>query len=196
MSDISFETPVVETAPVMRHPRSLRLIHWGTAIVMAWMLASGIGFWLLGFNGLKDMLGGDVTGMIYKYHKTFGVIVLALVLLRVVVKFTRPRPVPLDDLPKAQHLIGMAVHVALYALLFAVPIIGWLATAAGGYPVQFFETNLPGLIGRDKELSGLLFTLHLCGGLAFVLLIGMHIGAALFHRFIKRDGVFGRISLP
>ncbi|HCI47879.1 MAG TPA: hypothetical protein DFI00_11330, partial [Rhodospirillaceae bacterium] len=100
MSDISVEAPVVETAPVMRHPRSLRLIHWGTAIVMAWMLASGIGFWLLGFNGLKDMLGGDVTGMIYKYHKTFGVIVLALVLLRVVVKFTRPRPVPLDDLPK------------------------------------------------------------------------------------------------
>ena len=135
MSDISVEAPVVETAPVTRHPRSLRLIHWGTAIVMAWMLASGIGFWLLGFNGLKDMLGGDVTGMIYKYHKTFGVIVLALVLLRVVVKFTRPRPVPLDDLPKAQHLIGMAVHVALYALLFAVPIIGWLATAAGGYPV-------------------------------------------------------------
>jgi len=189
-------TAAAPTRPVTRHPLGLRLVHWLTAAVMAWMLLSGIGFWLLGYKGLVELLGNDVVGGIYRYHKTFGVIVLALVVLRLAITFSHPRPPELAELPRYQQVLGTVVHVALYAILIGMPVIGWLATAAGGYPVQFFQTNLPGLIGTDKELASLLFTLHWAGGMLAILLVGMHVGAGLFHKFIRKDGVFRRISLP
>ena len=181
---------------VTRHPLGLRLIHWLTALVMIWMLGSGLLLGFLGFGGVREMFGGDATNLIYKYHKTFGVIVLGLVVLRLITKYTRPRPTELETLPRSQQLIAGAVHVMLYILLIGMPVLGWLATAAGGFPVEFFDMKLPGLIEKDRDLSKLLFNLHWYGGWAFVVLIGIHAGAGLMHRFIKRDGVFWRISLP
>ncbi|MEM6903526.1 MAG: cytochrome b/b6 domain-containing protein [Pseudomonadota bacterium] len=187
---------IEQAAKPDRHPLSLRLVHWITAIIMVWMVASGIALGIYGFSGLRELLGGAWTNEIYKYHKTFGVIVLALLALRLVVKFSRPRPKPLTEVSKAQHAIATAVHVGLYLVLFAMPILGWAATASGGFPVQFFDEKLPGLIGKDKDLSKLLFTVHWYGGILAAVLIAMHVGAALMHRFVKRDGVFRRISLP
>ena len=181
---------------ITRHPVGLRFIHWLTALVMIWMLGSGLLLGFLGFSGVREIFGGDITGLISKYHKTCGVIILGLVALRLMTKYTRPRPAGLETLPAAQRLIAGAVHVMLYLLLIGMPVVGWMATAAGGFPVEFFNMTLPGLIGKDRDLSVLLFDLHWYGGWAFVVLIGMHAGAGLFHRFIKRDGVFRRISLP
>ena len=189
MSDIT-------SAPITRHPLGIRLIHWVTALIMIWMVGSGLLLGFLGFGGVREMFGGDATNLIYKYHKTFGVIILGLVLIRLVTKYTRPRPAELESLPRSQQLIATAVHVLLYLLLIGMPVLGWLGTAAGGFPVEFFEMKLPGLIEKDRDLSQLMFTLHWYGGWAFVVLIGMHAGAGLFHRFIKRDGVFRRISVP
>ena len=179
-----------------RHPLFIRLVHWITALIMVWMIGTGLLLGFFGFVGVRDMVGGDVTNLIYKYHKTFGIIILGLVVIRLVTKYTRPRPAELASLPRSQQLIASAVHVMLYLLLIGMPVLGWLGTAAGGFPVEFFQMTLPGLIDKDRDLSQLLFTLHWYGGWAFVVLIGMHAGAGLFHRFIKRDGVFRRISLP
>ncbi|MBV6632350.1 MAG: cytochrome b [Alphaproteobacteria bacterium] len=179
-----------------RHPMALRLVHWVTAFIMAWMVLSGIALGIYGFSGIRNLVGGEWTNFIYTYHKTFGVIILGLFVLRLIIKAARPKPAPLTELSKAQHMIAGAVHIGLYVLLFAMPVLGWLGTASGGFPVQFFSINLPGLIGKDKELSELLFTLHWYGGLLITVLIAMHVGAALMHRFVKRDGVFRRISLP
>jgi cytochrome b561 len=83
----------------------------------------------------------------------------------------------------------------LYVALLAMPILGLLATAAGGYPVQFFEWTLPGLIGKDKALSDTLFWLHGLVGWVLLGLILLHVGAAMRHWLIKRDGVMARMSL-
>jgi cytochrome b561 len=87
------------------------------------------------------------------------------------------------------------VHGLLYVALLAQPILGWLATAAGGYPVQFFAWNLPGLIGKDKTLSETLFSLHGVVGWVLVGLLVLHIGGAMQHWLMKRDGVMQRMSL-
>ena len=87
------------------------------------------------------------------------------------------------------------MHLLLYAVLLAIPAFGWLATAAGGYPVEFFNATLPGLIGKDKALSEILFGLHGLAALTVMLLLGLHIAGALRHWLIKRDGVMRRMSL-
>ena len=73
--------------------------------------------------------------------------------------------------------------------------LGWLATAAGGYPVQFFDLNLPGLIGKDRALAETLFWLHGLLGWLIIGLIAVHVGAAMMHWLVKRDGVMARMSL-
>lgn len=81
-----------------------------------------------------------------------------------------------------------------YALV-AMPVIGWLATAAGGYPVEFFGWTLPGIIGKDQALSESLFFVHGVVGWALLGLIVLHVAGALRHWLVKRDGVMARMSL-
>jgi cytochrome b561 len=76
-----------------------------------------------------------------------------------------------------------------------MPVLGWLATASGGFPVQFFNLTLPGLISENKELSKTLFELHALVGWVILGLIVLHVSAAVYHWKIKRDGVMGRMSL-
>jgi cytochrome b561 len=87
------------------------------------------------------------------------------------------------------------VHGLLYVALLVQPVLGWLATAAGGFPVEFFSSKLPGLIGKDKALSETLYGLHGAVGWTIIALIAIHVAAALMHAFIKRDTVMKRMSL-
>jgi cytochrome b561 len=76
-----------------------------------------------------------------------------------------------------------------------MPVVGWLATAAGGYPVEFFDWTLPGLIDRNPALSKTLFALHALIGFVLIALILVHAGAALLHWLLWRDGVMQRMAL-
>ena len=178
-----------------RYSLPQRLLHWGIAGLVALALVAGILIFTFGFSGLQDAFGGAVTGAIYKYHKTAGVLVLGLMILRLVLRLRLGAPAPVTSLTTMERTLSTGVQLLLYALLLALPVLGWLASAAGGYPVQFFEWNLPGLIGKDKALSEILFTLHGLAALAVMLLLGLHIAGALRHWLIKRDGVMRRMSL-
>jgi len=172
-----------------------RLIHWAVAIIAILLLAVGLTLGLLGFDGVKDAFGIEVTNALYKYHKTFGVILLGLMTLRLVLKLTLGRPEYDPPLPRFNEVASAAVHGMLYVALLVQPVLGWLATASGGFPVQFFSTSLPGFIGKDKALSETLYGLHSAVGWVIIALLAIHIGAALMHRFIKHDTVMSRMSL-
>jgi cytochrome b561 len=172
-----------------------RLIHWAVAIIAICVLAVGLTLGILGFNGVKDAFGMEVTNLLYKYHKTFGVILLGLMTLRVIVKLMQGRPEYDPPLPSFNMAASGAVHGLLYLALLVQPVLGMLATSAGGFPVEFFYTKLPGLIGKDKELSETLYGLHGAVGWTIIALIAIHVAAALMHRFIKRDTVMQRMSL-
>ena len=77
-----------------------------------------------------------------------------------------------------------------------MPVLGWAATAAGGFPVQFFDLTMPGIIGENKALSETLFMLHGAVGLAIAALALLHIAAAMRHWLVLNDGVMNRIALP
>ena len=179
-----------------RYALSQRLLHWIIALIVLGVLAVGLIFSIYdGFKGTKEAFGDQLTGMFYKYHKTFGIVILFAMILRIIVKLIKGKPEYSQELSKFDRIASNSVHGLLYVLLVAMPILGWLGTGAGGFPVQFFEWNLPGILAKDKELYGTLMELHgICGWLVLICVI-LHIGGALKHWLINRDGVMQRMSL-
>jgi len=172
-----------------------RLIHWAVAVIAVCLLAVGMTLALLGFEGVKASFGMDVTNLLYKYHKSFGVVLLGLMTLRLVLRLVVGRPEHVPPLPRFNRVASEVVHGLLYVALLVQPLLGWAATAAGGYPIEFFQTVLPGVIGKDPELSKTLYGLHYAVGWAIIGLIVVHASAALMHRLVLRDGVMRRMSL-
>lgn len=172
-----------------------RLLHWLLALLVIPALGVGLTLGWLGFEGTKEAFGGEVTNALYTGHKTVGVLILSLMTLRLGLRLILGTPPPVPTLTWFERVASRAVHDLLYLVLLALPVVGWLATAAGGYPVQFFAWTLPGLIAKDKALSETLFQLHGILGWTLLALLALHIGAALMHWLIKRDGVMRRMTL-
>ncbi|MEM7496543.1 MAG: cytochrome b/b6 domain-containing protein [Pseudomonadota bacterium] len=188
------DSPALVAEP--RYHLIQRVLHWTIAALVLCALAGGALLYTYGFSGLEAAFGLGATNLLYKYHKTAGVLILCLMLLRLVVRLTLGAPAQVASIPPGQARIAEAIHLAFYGLLIAMAVLGWLATAAGGFPVEFFDAELPPLIGKDKALSETLYFLHGIVGLAMALLVALHIGAALRHWLVLRDGVMRRIGLP
>jgi cytochrome b561 len=171
------------------------LLHWLIALMVFGLLAAGLTFMVLGYEGTVEAFGDDATNALYKYHKTFGILLLVFMLVRLGLRWAYPPPPYDPPISGFERVVGRGAHILFYLLLIGMPVGGWLATAAGGYPVQFFDVNLPGLIGKDKALSEILFQLHGTAGLLLLALIVLHIGASIRH-FLRKDKVMQRISLP
>ena len=173
-----------------------RLLHWAIALVVLGALAIGLIFAIYdGFAGTKEAFGEATTNLFYKYHKTFGVIILFAMIVRILVKLRLGKPAYAQPLSRFEHVASNAVHGLLYLGLLIMPVLGWLGTAAGGFPVQFFGWTLPGLIGKDKALYEILMEFHGVIGWIMLICVLMHIGGALKHWLVNKDGVMTRMSL-
>lgn len=169
-----------------RYSAPLRAIHWLTAIVIL------VG-WPLGYV-LEDLPDGAIQNFGYDFHRSLGTLVLALAILRVVARFAFGAPRPLAGMPQWQVAASKAAHWALYVLLFAVPIAGWAATSAFGAEMSVFGLFvLPPLVAKDRALADTLFEIHEILAFALAAVFLVHAGAALYHRFVKRDGVLARM---
>lgn len=178
-----------------RYRLTQRLLHWLIAVLVLGLLMVGSLLGNLGFEGLSDRVGLAITNQLYGYHKTFGILLLILMVLRLVLRRVFAPPPYQPPLHWLERSASLAVHGLLYLALISMPILGWLATAAGDYPVQFFDWTLPGLIGVDKALSETLFRLHAWLGWLILALVLAHVAGAIYHWRIKRDGVMRRMSL-
>jgi len=137
-------------------------------------------------------LGPDKLGTLAR-HKSVGITILTLAVLRLAWRSFNPPP-PLPPMPRWQVLAARASHAALYALLFAMPLTGWMMSSASNYPVSWFGfIQLPDLVAPDADLKQMLRDTH--GLLSNVLatLVGVHLLAALKHQFHDRDGLMFRM---
>ena len=127
-------------------------------------------------------------------HKSVGLTIFALAVVRLGWRFfSSPPPWP-PAMPRWQVLFARATHYAFYALLFAMPLSGWLMSSAGNHPVSYFNLfQLPDLVAPSKPLEHFLKEFHeLAFDTLFALAI-VHIVAALKHHFIDRDDVLKRM---
>jgi superoxide oxidase len=127
------------------------------------------------------------------WHFMLGLSILVLVLVRLAAHFigTVPRIEP--DPPKWQSLFAKLMHIALYALMIGMPLLGWLTLTAEGKLVPFFGLQLPSLVGESKSIAGWAKELHETGGTVGYFLIGLHAAAALFHHYFVRDNTLRRM---
>ncbi|MFC5435331.1 cytochrome b [Rhodanobacter umsongensis] len=158
-----------------------RVLHWLMALMIVAMLFIGVGMvasvserhaWLLAI------------------HKPLGIAILLLAIVRLAVRLRHPPPPLPADLPALQKLAALASHWLLYALMLAMPLIGWAMLSAGGYPVMLGASlRLPPIFPASAAAFAVLRHLH--GWLALLLLLTFlaHLAAALYHGLIRRDGV-------
>ncbi|MCI4660871.1 MAG: cytochrome b [Neomegalonema sp.] len=167
-----------------------RLLHWLIALLVAGLLASGMIMEDLEWNAAE----GALKNSLYFNHKSVGALLIGLMVLRLLSRLFSRAPAPEPDMPVLFKLAGGAGHLALYVLLIATPLLGWSATAAGDFPLPVFGLfELPKFLAKDADLSETLFEAHELAANLLLLVVIAHIGAAFFHLFIRRDGVFRRM---
>lgn len=193
MSNAAAASAGIRTAP--RYALVQRLLHWLIVVLVLLALIAGGTIGYFGFDGLRDLFGPAGTDFLYTSHKTLGVLILGFMVLRVLTRLALGKPAYTAPLPAPQRIASQIVHALFYLLLLAMPVLGWLATASGGFPVHLFHIELPGLIGRNEELSELLFLWHRYVAYALVGLIVLHVAGALYHWRVRRDEVMQRMSL-
>lgn len=139
--------------------------------------------------------GSDPREALKAWHFTLGLTVFALVWLRIAARLIWPAPPPSAASPRWTQLTASATHFALYALMIALPLAGWIVLSAEGDPVPFYGLELPALTGPNKALAEQVEGLHELGGTIGYWLIGLHAVAALFHQYVLKDRLLERMSL-
>ncbi len=163
-----------------------KLLHWTIAACILLLIPVGITMHYIG--------SGDLQNVLYFVHRSVGVLVLALMLIRLAYRLINGAPPPEPTLEPLQRVASHLVHLALYALVIAQSLIGWVGTSAYGAAISVFGLfTLPALVGKDQELAKPLLAAHQLIGFAIAGLLVLHIGAALYHYFIRRDGVLQRM---
>src|SRR5262249_37793148 len=124
-------------------------------------------------------------------HKPLGIAILALALIRLAVRLRYGAPALPVDMPEPMKLAAHASHYVFYALMIAMPLLGWGMLSAAAYPVGLFGAwHLPPILPQSDTLHALLWDAHFYLAFAFFALILLHLAAALFHALVRRDGVF------
>jgi len=181
-----------------------RLLHWSIAAIILFQL--GVGFYMV--NAIEMTVDGIAarTGLT-QTHKSWGFVVFVLALVRVGWRLANRRPEPPAGATPLENLLAEGAHLALYALMFALPLSGWLMASssplndAGGYMPQIrnmvfglFEMPDPYPKG-DKALSETFGAVHAYAAFGLAVLLAVHVLAALKHQVVDRDRVLMRMLL-
>jgi cytochrome b561 len=127
-------------------------------------------------------------------HKSVGITILALAILRLVWRWVNPVPPMPSTAPHWQQVAARVSHIALYAVLLLMPLFGWLMSSARNFPVSWFGwVTLPDLIGANKQAYEFFHEGHEILAIVLLVLALAHIAAALKHHFIDKDDVLMRM---
>lgn len=158
-----------------------RALHWIMAICILAMLFIGV--------GMVSTVRPDYLTLV-SIHKPLGVAILILALIRLAVRITRGAPPLPADMPEPMKLAAYLSHYAFYALMIALPLLGYGMLSAADYPVVLLGVRVPSLLPHSNSLHTMLWNAHRFLALCFFALIVVHLAAALFHALVRRDGVF------
>ena len=129
---------------------------------------------------------------VYSWHEWVGITVFALTTVRLLWRLTHPAP-PIA-IPAWEKFTAAAVYVAMYVILIAQPIVGWLMSTAYGFPVVYLGVlPLPAPVAEDRALAERLDQLHVTLAVTLALLFATHLAGVLYHHLIRRDSVLSRM---
>lgn len=164
-----------------------RTFHWAIALLVLALLS--VGFFMTGMEFSPQKLE------IYGLHKSFGILVLMLAALRLVWRWTHKPPPALETHQKWEKSLSKFIHFALYAVIFAMPLSGWLMSSAGDFRNSFFGLfEMPDLVAKDQPLFKIMRDVHGWIAYAIIALVGLHVAGAFKHHFIDRDETLKRMT--
>lgn len=158
-----------------------KLLHWLIVLLILVMAIVGL--------VMEDLPKTPKYFWVYTAHKSTGVTILGLVLVRLGWRLYAGAPKPVHGTPAWQHRIAAATHVLLYAVILAMPLSGWLYDSASGLrPFRWFGLfDMPKLVAPSENLSDVARNAHEWIFWGIVALVGLHAGAALYHHLFLRD---------
>jgi len=165
-----------------RYPFSVSLLHWLLALALIGNFAIG---WML--EDQEELLA---------LHRSLGVLILGLAAIRLLnrMRVRRRLPCSVNAAGTPAYTAEKATHYLLYALMLAIPLLGWFKTNAAGHPVSCFGLfSLPMLMPRSRELSYWLGQLHALTAYTLAILVGLHVLGALAHWIFKSENLIPRI---
>lgn len=170
-----------------RYNRALVAIHWFTALLMLAVVLIG-----LMMTGMPRQ--APEREIWFTIHKSIGIAIFGLVLLRLVVRSISRTPAYPATMGRLERGLASVVHVLLYVVLLAMPVSGYITSLAGGHGFDwFFLFKVPDFVPRDRVLSQLAGALHVAGQWAVYTLVAIHIFAACFHVVVRRERIFARM---
>jgi cytochrome b561 len=162
-------------------------LHWTiAALVLLVQVPAGI--------TMVSVEPGAVQNFFYNVHKTNGIVIFLLAIVRLGWRWSHPVPGYAPDMPVWQARLARTTHAILYIVLFAMPITGFLYTAMGGFPVPFFMVyDLARLVPENKPVAEVFKYAHLTLQFVLYVTVLLHVAGALQHYFVRKDGILRRM---
>jgi superoxide oxidase len=185
--DLKSAESVVATQVDDRFDGTSIMLHWLTVVLIVVQFAS---VWAIDAAGDKSPLGATL----FSLHLSSGMLTWIVVVARLARRhyFAHLPPFP-PSMPKIQQTVAKANEYGLYLFLLMQPVTGLARVLLRGQPVELFFWRVPALMEPDPAMRSLFVEAHEIGAKALMVLIGLHVGAALFHHLILRDGVLLRM---
>lgn len=164
-----------------------KIFHWSIAGIILGLLLAGFFMTSLAHSPLKLQ--------IYGLHKSFGLLVLALAVLRLVWRFSGPVPAALKTHKPWERFLSKITHIGLYVCLLVMPLSGWVMSSAGDFPNSFFGFfEMPDLVQKDESIFRISREIHELTAFGLWGLVGLHMAGAFKHHFWDRDETLKRMS--
>jgi cytochrome b561 len=169
----------------LQYGATAKVFHW--LVVALLLLQYPIG-WLM-----PDIHRGMKPGAAMTFHLSFGIVILMLIVMRFLWRLTHP-VAPESSLPAWQQLSSEAVHWLLYALVLATAFTGWLFASFRGWSMSLFYLVPMPMLASDNAAAGKAIDgLHQAMEWTLLVVIGLHVAAAMAHLFVFRDRVMQRM---
>ena len=174
-----------QRAPAVHNP-GLRFFHWLMAALI--FVALPLGVWA------TQTPRGPQRSEILFFHKSIGITVLGLVVLRTIWRLAAGAPAYTEPLGRLNHAAAQFAHIALYILMIAMPVSGYLTSTASGAPLPWFGLfTLPRLVDKDRSLAQATSWAHFVFAWMIAFVLAAHLGAVIWHAAIQRDSVLTRM---
>jgi len=177
-------------ARVETYSRTARVLHWLTVALIAVQVPVG-GY--MTYRGSTLDVWDQITGALYSSHKLIGVAILLVVLGRLAYRLIHGAPVHEPTLEPWQRTASRLSHWGMYVLLICAPVAGYVGISLFPALDIFGLFSLPGVVAPDREASQTVLAVHRLLAALLVLLIAVHVAAALFHHLVRKDNVLGRM---
>jgi cytochrome b561 len=180
----------IERAEFEHYSGVARFFHWLSVLVVFIMIGTGL---VMVYRGKDLNIWDDLTNSLYATHKSLGLVLLALVALRLIYRLVHGAPADEPSLHFFHRFMSHVTHWSIYGLLIVLPLIGWYGVSLFPALNIFGGYSIPALASPDQALAKQVLWLHGLAAYLLILLVGMHIGAALYHHVIRGDNVLRRM---